>query len=69
MPRLWPGGRYHLLFIFSGRWGRAATLLLEKKYLLAISNCEKCAETLDADNAGRDKEITVLDIDSIVHRA
>jgi hypothetical protein len=43
--------------------------LLEKKYLKTIFNCHRCAGTLDACDAGRDEEITVLDIDSIVHKA
>jgi hypothetical protein len=50
-------------------WGIAATLLLEKKYLKTIFNCHQCAGTLDAGSAGRDVEITVIDIDSIVHKA
>jgi len=32
-------------------------------------NCHGCDGTLDDGNVGRDDEITVLDIDSIVHKA
>jgi len=32
-------------------------------------NCYECAGILDADNVSRCVEITVLDIDSIVHKA
>jgi hypothetical protein len=42
--------------------------LLEKKYLKTIFNCHQCAGTLDDGNVGRDGEITVLDIDSVVHK-
>jgi hypothetical protein len=31
-------------------------------------NCQKCDGTLDTGDAGCDEEITVLDIDSILHK-
>jgi ribosomal protein L37AE/L43A len=43
--------------------------LLDKKYLKTIFNCHQCAGTLDADDVGRDAELTVLEIDSIAHKA
>ena len=42
--------------------------LLEKKYLKTIINCHKCAETLVSDDLDHDSEITVLDIDFILHQ-
>jgi len=41
--------------------------LLEKKYLKTIINCHECAETLGGCDLDRDGEITVLDIDFILH--
>jgi len=42
--------------------------LLEKKYLKTIYNCHLCAGTLDTGDIDGDREITVLDIDSILHQ-
>ena len=42
--------------------------LLEKKYLKTIINCHRCAETLDGGDLDRDAELTVLDVDFILHR-
>lgn len=41
--------------------------LLEKKYLKTIYNCHICAETIDKGDLDGDGEITVLDIDHILH--
>jgi len=41
--------------------------LLEKKYLKTIINCHKCAQTLDKGCLTGGGEITVLDIDCILH--
>ena len=41
--------------------------LLEKKYLKTIYNCHQCAGTLDREDIDGDGEITVLDIDFIIH--
>jgi len=41
--------------------------LVEKKYLKTIINCHRCAETLDKGDLDGDGEITVLDIDHILH--
>ncbi len=41
--------------------------LLEKKYLKTIINCHKCAKTLNNGDLDNDGEITVLDIDFILH--
>ncbi len=41
--------------------------LLEKKYLKTIINCHECAQTLSQGDLDHDDEITVLDIDSILH--
>lgn len=41
--------------------------LLEKKYLKTIYNCHKCAGTLEKEDLDGDGEITVLDIDFIIH--
>jgi hypothetical protein len=41
--------------------------LLEKKYLKTIFNCHECAETLSRGDLDGDGEITVLDIDFIIH--
>lgn len=41
--------------------------LLEKKYLKTIYNCHECAQTLDKSDINADGEISVLDIDFIVH--
>jgi hypothetical protein len=41
--------------------------LLEKKYLKTIINCHQCAETLNKGDLDCDGEITVLDIDFILH--
>ena len=43
--------------------------LLEKKYLKTIINCHQCAETLDGGDLDHDAELTVLDVDSILHRS
>ena len=42
--------------------------LLEKKYLKTIYHCHECAGTLDKGDLNGDKELTVLDIDFILHR-
>jgi len=42
--------------------------LLEKKYLKTIYNCHKCAGTLNGGDLDGDKELTVLDIDFIIHQ-
>lgn len=42
--------------------------LLEKKYLKTIYNCHVCAKTLEQGDLNGDGEITVLDIDFIIHR-
>lgn len=42
--------------------------LLEKKYLKTIKNCHECAETLDRIDLDSDGEITVLDIDFVLHQ-
>ena len=41
--------------------------LPEKKYLKTIYNCHICAETIDKGDPDGDGEITVLDIDHILH--
>jgi hypothetical protein len=41
--------------------------LLEKKYLKTIFNCHRCAGTLDSGDLDGDGEISVLDIDFILH--
>jgi len=41
--------------------------LVEKKYLKTIYNCHICAETIDKGDLDGDGEITVLDIDHILH--
>jgi hypothetical protein len=41
--------------------------LVEKKYLKTIFNCHRCAGTLDKGDLDNDGEITVLDIDAILH--
>ena len=41
--------------------------LLEKKYLKTIYKCHECASTLDGGDIDGDGEITVLDIDFILH--
>jgi hypothetical protein len=43
--------------------------LLEKKYLKTIFNCHRCAGTLDVCYIDWAEEITVFDIDYIVHKA
>jgi len=42
--------------------------LLEKKYLKTIWHCHECAGTLESGDIDGDGEITVQDIDSIIHR-
>jgi hypothetical protein len=42
--------------------------LLEKKYLKTIIKCHECANTLSSSDLDRDGEITVLDIDFILHQ-
>jgi len=42
--------------------------LLEKKYLKTIIKCHECANTLSSSDLDHDGEITVLDIDFILHR-
>jgi ribosomal protein L37AE/L43A len=41
--------------------------LLEKKYLKTIYCCHECAETLAKDDIDGDGQITILDIDAILH--
>lgn len=41
--------------------------LLEKKYLKTIYNCHECAETLNKGDIDGGGEISVLDIDFILH--
>ncbi len=41
--------------------------LLEKKYLKTIFNCHRCAESLSKGDLDGDGEISVLDIDFILH--
>jgi len=41
--------------------------LLEKKYLKTIYNCHECAQTLNKGDIDGDGEITILDIDFIIH--
>lgn len=41
--------------------------LLEKKYLKTIYNCHNCADTLNQSDIDGDGEITVLDLDFILH--
>jgi 5-methylcytosine-specific restriction endonuclease McrA len=41
--------------------------LLEKKYLKTIYNCHECAQTIDKGDIDGDGEISVLDIDFILH--
>jgi len=40
---------------------------LEKKYLKTIYNCHQCAGTLEKGDINDDGEISVLDIDFILH--
>ena len=40
--------------------------LLEKKYLKTIYNCHDCAGTLDSSGVASGRELTVLDIDSVL---
>jgi hypothetical protein len=42
--------------------------LLEKKYLKTIINCHECAQTLSMGDLDCDGQITVLDIDFILHQ-
>jgi hypothetical protein len=42
--------------------------LLEKKYLKTIWHCHQCAGTLASSDLDGDGELTVLDIDYIIHR-
>jgi len=42
--------------------------LLEKKYLKTIIKCHECANTLCGSDLDHDGEITVLDIDYILHQ-
>jgi len=42
--------------------------LLEKKYLKTIIKCHECANTLCSSDLDHDREITVLDIDFILHQ-
>jgi hypothetical protein len=42
--------------------------LLEKKYLKTIINCHECAETISGGDLDSDGEITVLDVDFILHQ-
>jgi hypothetical protein len=41
--------------------------LLEKKYLKTIHNCHECARTIERGDIDGDREISVLDIDFILH--
>ncbi|MCJ7777614.1 MAG: hypothetical protein MUP16_04800 [Sedimentisphaerales bacterium] len=41
--------------------------LLEKKYLKTIINCHECTQTLNSGDLDHNGEITVLDIDFIIH--
>jgi hypothetical protein len=41
--------------------------LLEKKYLKTVLNCHECAQTLNGGDIDVDGELTVLDIDFVVH--
>ncbi len=41
--------------------------LLEKKYLKTIYNCHECAQTLNKGDMDGDEELSVLDIDFILH--
>lgn len=41
--------------------------LLEKKYLKTIYNCHECAQTLNKGDISGDGELSVLDIDFIIH--
>ncbi len=41
--------------------------LLEKKYLKTIYNCHSCSGTLDQGDMDGDHNLTVLDIDFIIH--
>jgi len=41
---------------------------LEKKYLKTIIKCHECANTLCSSDLDHDREITVLDIDFILHQ-
>ncbi len=43
-------------------------VLLEKKYLKTMYCCHECAGTLDGGDLDGDGEITVLDIDFVLHR-
>ncbi|MGA2242677.1 MAG: HNH endonuclease [Verrucomicrobiota bacterium] len=43
--------------------------LVEKKYLKTIANCHECAGTLESRDLDGDGEITVLDIDQILHKS
>ena len=42
--------------------------LLEKKYLKTIINCHECAETLSRGDLDSNGEITVPDVDFILHQ-
>ena len=41
--------------------------LLEKKYLKTMFQCHGCAQTLDGGDIDGDRELTVLDIDWVLH--
>jgi hypothetical protein len=41
--------------------------LLEKKHLKTIYNCHACSGTLDGSDMDGDHDLTVLDIDFIIH--
>jgi 5-methylcytosine-specific restriction endonuclease McrA len=41
--------------------------LLEKKYLKTVYNCHRCAGTLGAGDIDGDGELTVLDLDYVLH--
>lgn len=43
--------------------------LLEKKYLKTIWNCHNCAGTLSSSDIDGDGDLTVLDLDYIIHRS
>ncbi len=58
---------YRILYPNEKKFYDLIPSLSEKKYLKTIYHCHECAQTLDKENISGDKEISVLDIDSILH--
>ena len=59
---------FHLRYAMEKRFFDFIPPLVEKKYLKTIFYCHRCAGTLDGGDLDGDGEISVLDIDYIIHR-